>query len=131
MTDLQTRYSCHNSNQELYTSLTTKRPMFLSDYNQIFIITFPYMSPIYFKEIRPLEGKCGQTHLAVLTMQTHLEKKFVNYSMLNYNTYETHTQNNSHKMHEMRFDRRIFCMRSRHCITQLHPPLRTNGQALS
>jgi len=51
--------------------------MFLSENNQTFIVTFPWKSPIYFNAIRPLEGKSGQTDLAVLTMQTHLENKFV------------------------------------------------------
>ena len=34
-------------------------------------------------------------------------------------------------MDEMGFDHRIFWMRNRHLITELHSLLRTNGQALS
>ena len=73
---IQTRYYCQNSKYEIYTLFTTKKPMLVSDYNQInFIAKFPYKSPIYFKQIRPLEGEGGQTDLNELTMQKRLGKK--------------------------------------------------------
>jgi len=42
MTNLQTRYYCHNPKEKIHNLLTTKRPTILSDYNQIyFIAIFP------------------------------------------------------------------------------------------
>jgi hypothetical protein len=58
--------------------------MFSSDFNQIyFIATFPQKSPVYYTEIRPLEGESGQTDLTEIIMEMSLERKSVNYSRLN------------------------------------------------
>jgi hypothetical protein len=54
------------------------KPMFLSDYNQIyFIATFPNKNnnnAIYFEEIRPLQSEGGHSDLNEITMQKRLEK---------------------------------------------------------
>jgi hypothetical protein len=50
----------------------------LPDFNHIYFITkFPSNSTIYFTEILPLEGECGQRALTELTMQMPLETKFL------------------------------------------------------
>jgi hypothetical protein len=58
--------------------------MFLLDYNKIIIATFPKNSPIYFKEIRPLEFDGGQKDFTEnMKLCERVWKEFVNCSRLN------------------------------------------------